>query len=173
MDDISCNVCMDLIPLVKDGVASEDSRRAVEAHLSSCPACRSVFDSGSIPPPEPDSGKLLGQVQHRLRLFFIVLLCFGVFFGVSLTASSDGFYNSLIMPILGILGYCAFRWKALWSVPLLLLAIHAGIQGLSLVRGAEHTDIFSLLMWTAIYSILAVVGTVIAGLFHYAFRKEN
>ena len=30
MNEINCNVCMDLIPLVQDGIASEDSRKAVE-----------------------------------------------------------------------------------------------------------------------------------------------
>ena len=32
MNEISCDVCMDLIPLVQDGIASEDSREAVEQH---------------------------------------------------------------------------------------------------------------------------------------------
>ena len=170
MADISCDICMDLIPLVQDGVASEDSRKAVEAHIASCPACCAMF-SGS--PPETDGAWMFRQIQHKLRLFVSILLCFGIFFGVSLTAGSGEFYNSLIMPIIGILGYCAFRWQALWSVPLMLFAAHAAIQCLVYMRSAEYMDLFSILMWTMIYSILSVVGTAIAGLFHYAFRKEK
>lgn len=172
MDDISCEVCMDLIPLVQDGVASGASKKAVEAHLAACPACRAVF-SGTMPPPEPDSAQLLRRIQHRLKTTSVVLLCFGLFFGVSLTAGEDEFYNSLIMPIMGILGYCVFRWQALWSVPLLLFVSHTAVQLLGFAQDSEHLDLFSILMWTTIYSILSVVGTAIAGLFHYAFRKEK
>ena len=32
MSKISCDTCLDLIPLVKDGVSSQDSRKLVEDH---------------------------------------------------------------------------------------------------------------------------------------------
>lgn len=35
MNKISCDICMDLIPLVKDGIASEDSGNAVKNILMS------------------------------------------------------------------------------------------------------------------------------------------
>ena len=44
MNDITCDVCRDLMPLVKDGIASADSRLAVERHLESCPSCRARFE---------------------------------------------------------------------------------------------------------------------------------
>ena len=33
MNKITCDMCIDLMPLVQDGVASEDSRNAVLQHL--------------------------------------------------------------------------------------------------------------------------------------------
>ena len=44
MDKISCDICMDLIPLVKDGIASEDSCDAVKKHISKCEKCKVEFD---------------------------------------------------------------------------------------------------------------------------------
>ncbi|EJX02388.1 hypothetical protein EVA_09508, partial [gut metagenome] len=48
MNEISCDICIDLIPLVEDGVASEDSRKAVEAHVANCESCREKY-SGTVP----------------------------------------------------------------------------------------------------------------------------
>lgn len=48
MNEISCEVCMDLLPLVQDGVASGDSVRAVEAHVAACQHCRDALH-GALP----------------------------------------------------------------------------------------------------------------------------
>ena len=40
MNKIDCEICMDLIPLVKDGIASEESYKAVEEHVKECETCR-------------------------------------------------------------------------------------------------------------------------------------
>lgn len=39
MMDRSCNIIRDLLPLYADGVCSEDSRKLVEDHISSCTEC--------------------------------------------------------------------------------------------------------------------------------------
>ncbi len=40
---ISCDMAIDLIPLYKDGAASDDSRHALEEHLESCSECSRIF----------------------------------------------------------------------------------------------------------------------------------
>lgn len=170
MNEISCNVCMDLIPLVQDGIASADSREAVEQHISKCESCAACY-SGEIP-PVADTDKLITDVRRKVQFFFIMLLMFGIFFGLGLTASSELFYNSLIMPIVGVFGYVIFRWKSLYAVPLLLLFTNVISFVLNVIRGIEEIGMYSRVMWTGIYSIFVVVGIVIAGLIHYAFRKE-
>ena len=77
-------------------------------------------------------------------------------------------YNSVIMPIVGVFGYYAFRWKALYKMPILLL----GINMLAYVLRFAQIDFISVFPWTAIYSIFVVVGVLIAFLLHYVFRKE-
>jgi len=101
---------MDLIPLVQDGVAAGDSVSAVEQHIQSCPQCRAMWE-GQIP-HSADSGRILEKVRHRTRVFMGMVLMFGIFFGLSLTAGSGLFLNSLIMPVIGSIGYCLFRWKS-------------------------------------------------------------
>ncbi|MBR5943807.1 MAG: zf-HC2 domain-containing protein, partial [Lachnospiraceae bacterium] len=39
-----CKVIEDLLPLYKDGICSEESKKAVEEHLNECPECRKMLD---------------------------------------------------------------------------------------------------------------------------------
>ncbi len=119
-----------------------------------------------------DTDKLMVEVKRKVQFFFIMLLMFGIFFGLGLTASSELFYNSLIMPVVGVFGYVIFRWKALYAVPLLLLVTNLISFVLNVFQGIEEIGLYSRVMWTGIYSIFVVVGIMIAGLIHYAFRKE-
>ena len=171
MNKISCDLCMDLIPLVKDGVASQDSKQAVDAHIASCEACR-AFYNGETPPPV-DTVKTFEKFHRRLQLSSAMLMMFGIFFGLSLTAGNDMFYNTLIMPVIGALGYYIFRWKALYIVPALMLITHLATNLFGFLRGIEHLDLYSILIWTFLYSIFAILGTIIAWLLHFAFRKER
>ena len=53
-----CNIIQDLLPLYHDNVCSEESRRAVQEHLSECEACRDYLaaldrpDTAFAPPEE-------------------------------------------------------------------------------------------------------------------------
>ncbi len=171
MNKITCEVCMDLMPLVRDGIASNDSKMAVEQHVKSCAACEALYGEGMPPAVSPE--KAFHRFRRQVQLFSVFLLMFGSFFGLGLTAGSDMFYNSLIMPMLGILGYAIFRWKALYNVPILLLLIHALLNLFRAVQGAEHLDVSSLLMWTALYSAFVLLGVFIAALFYYALKKNE
>lgn len=168
MIEISCDMCMDLLPLVRDGVASEDSKNAVDRHICNCPQCAAFAVEM---PPAVDENKAFQALRSKLSLFSAMVMAFGIIFGLSLTASSDLFYNALIMPLAGAIGYGIFRWKALYTVPLLLLVSHTATNFLGM--GAEYLDPASLLLWTGLYSIFAVLGTIVAGLLHFVFRKEE
>lgn len=164
-------MCCDLIPLVKDGIASEDSREAVEAHMKACDACRAVF--GGEAPPRVDVSRALMKFRRQIRIFSAMLMMFGISFGLSLTSGSGMFYNSLIMPVIGALGYFIFRWRAIYTIPSLLFLTHGLTNFFGLLRGGEHLDFYSLLTWTVLYGVFALAGVLIAGLLHYALRKEK
>lgn len=167
MVQITCEICKDLIPLVQDGVAAADSVSAVERHIQSCPQCRAMWE-GQIPYPA-DSGRILKRLRRRTGM----VLMFGVFFGLSLTAGSGLFLNSLIMPVIGATGYCLFRWKSLYLTPCLLFVSHLVTNTIGALWGVERLDPASLLLWSALYTVFAAIGTVIAGLLHFVFRREN
>ena len=153
-NEISCELCRDLIPLVKDGVASDESTQAVIRHTETCDSCRA-----------------LQSVLRRMRTFLAMLLMFGILYGLSLTAGSGIFYNVVLMPLIGAVGYYLFRWRALYILPLLLTVTH-GITNL-LGMGNERLDLYSVLMWSGMYSLFAVLGVIIAALLHFVFRKED
>lgn len=43
MDNVSCELVRDLLPLYADGVCSEASRACVDRHIAACPACASYL----------------------------------------------------------------------------------------------------------------------------------
>lgn len=169
MNKISCDMCIDLMPLVQDGVASEDSRNAVLGHLEECASCKALFE-GEIPAPT-DGKALLGRVQKKAQIFSAMVMMFGIFYGLMLTAGNGIFYNVVIMPLIGAIGYYLFRWKGLYVIPGLLLVTHFITNALGL--GSEYLDTAGVLMWTAIYCAVALIGFVIAALLHFAFKKED
>lgn len=169
MNKISCEMCMDLMPLVHDGVASSDSRSAVLAHIEECPACRSFFE-GELPAPSNEKS-ILTKLRNQMRLFSAMVMMFGIFYGLMLTAGNGLFLNVVIMPVIGGIAYYLFRWKALGIVPPLLLATHCITNALGL--GGEYLTSYEVIMWTAIYCGFALVGFVIAALLHFVFRKEE
>lgn len=81
MNEISCDLCMDLMPLVRDGVAGADSRAAVEAHLESCGACRELFEAGV---PESSGDQALSKAMKRVQTVSAVSAWAVVLLGVVL-----------------------------------------------------------------------------------------
>ena len=171
MNKISCDICMDLMPLVRDGVASEDSCQAVLDHLEGCAMCRAMYEGeNQVPAPSNPTG-LLEKIQKRAQIFFAMVMMFGIFYGLMLTAGSGIFYNTMIMPVIGAIGYYLFRWRGLYIIPALLLGTHFLTNALGL--GEEYLNLYSLLLWTGIYCVVALVGFVIAALLHFVFKKEE
>ena len=175
MNKITCDMCKDLMPLVKDGIASANSCLAVKEHLIECENCKKIYGNEITESLEMnmDLELELGKLKRKLQIFSVVLMMFGVFFGLSLTASQEMFYNSLIMPVIGVLGYVIFRWKAIYQIPLLLLVMQCLINFLGLARGMEYMPFIEILMWVGIYTIFVELGVLVAGLLHFALRKEK
>ena len=49
MKELTCDMIRDLMPLCAEGLCSEESRNAVEAHIATCDACRRLYEQ---PPAE-------------------------------------------------------------------------------------------------------------------------
>lgn len=80
MNEISCEICVDLIPLVRDGAASGDSRGAVERHVGQCPACRALYAGET--PPRLDADRALTRAVRRVQTISAVVLGAAVLLGM-------------------------------------------------------------------------------------------
>lgn len=171
---ITCGVCRDLLPLVKDGVANADSEELVLAHIAECSECAELFDGKTVPEPS-EPPKVLLRAKRWLTSVYAMLMLFGLYFGLSLTAGNGVFFNCLIMPIVGVLGYLAFRWKAVYIVPIILVIVSfiTNAMGFLNLDGVEYLDILSLISWIFIYTLFALAGVIIAMLLHFAFGKTK
>lgn len=168
-NQITCDICRDLIPLVRDGVASADSETAVREHIKDCKECSTLFDGKTV--PTADSSKTLLKIKRRLSGIYLALMLLGIYFGLTLTAGQDMFYNCLIMPIAGAFGYLAFRWKALFTVPAVLLVLSIPANAAGLFADSEPFNILMSLSYAFIYSLFALAGIIIAMLLHFVFKK--
>ncbi|MBR5343981.1 MAG: zf-HC2 domain-containing protein [Oscillospiraceae bacterium] len=66
--NMSCGVIRDLLPLVAEDLAGEESKALVGAHLESCPDCRKIYEELKTPPaPAPDSAEALRAVKKEIR----------------------------------------------------------------------------------------------------------
>ena len=68
-NDLSCEVVRDLLPSYLDGVASGETKAAVERHMEECPACRETLRRMKEPenaaPPEEKEIDYLKKVRRR------------------------------------------------------------------------------------------------------------
>ena len=167
-NQITCDICRDLIPLVKDGVASAESEAAVRGHIEGCAECGSLFDEKQAE-PKSEPSKSLRRVKRRLTIIYASLMLLGIYFGLSLTPGMGQSYNCIIMPFVGVFGYLAFRWKALFIVPILLIIVQLIINGFGLLGNSQSIDFASPL----IYSIFALAGIFVVMLLRYAFGKAK
>lgn len=177
MDRISCDVCMDLLPLVQDNVASEDSKVLVQNHIKECKNCQKVFNSFSEA-PKMNEKRILKRIKKQLFIIAIVIIALGGLVGLALSESMGMFYNIIIMPAIGAIGYFALKRKA-YLVPLIILAfsyIWLLVKYIAEGMFVETPLFYGLtipMYWGMIYSVLCVLGILIAFLLDIAFRKEK
>ncbi|MBQ6933767.1 MAG: zf-HC2 domain-containing protein [Clostridia bacterium] len=170
---ITCDMCIDLMPLVLDGLASEDSRNAVMEHISSCENCRSMFDGQALPQIQDDKGVLL-TIKSQLRVAGLFVLILGAAVGAMLTNSQNVFYNFMIMPVLGCLGYAVMRKRWYFMLPLIFITSFVSTFFVCLLseKCGFETAVMSAGMYSLIYTALSCVGILIGALLHFALRKE-
>lgn len=115
--------------------------------------------------------------QWKIRISLVVMVA-GVCIGMILTESAGMFYNVLLMPLIGALGYYSLRNKA-YRVPLAVMIfgylwklIESAIE--ELFGGAPLLSVLAMpLTWAVLYSGFCALGVLIAFLLHVAFGKEE
>ncbi|MGL5329582.1 MAG: zf-HC2 domain-containing protein [Peptostreptococcaceae bacterium] len=178
MNKISCEICMDLIPLVKDGVASQESCDAVENHIKECKNCKTVFLNTSAQKEYMNDKKVILKIKKQLLIIVTSLIMVGSIIGIGISQTEAMFYNVLIMPIIGCLGYFVFKGKSYLISVIMFVMVYAYHLIKYIIEGSlDKTQIISFLvapsLWAFIYSGLCLLGTLIGFLLYIAFKKEN
>ena len=180
---MTCDIVRDLMPLVADGVASEDSETAVARHLQTCRECRELWDKtqASQPPvPAPistaEEKKILTYLRRRYALFGALLIMIGASAGVMMIDSDLQFHNFILMPLVGALGYLCFKRKAL-LLPVAVFLMCVVVKPVLYTLSGEDEEMLGEALWGysaygEILAVLVLIGIAIAVLLHYAFRKE-
>ncbi len=179
-----CKIVSDLLPLYMEDMVCEETAEFVKNHLSVCEKCKSDFED--IKNGEAINGifyedttkqaeeikpfkKIMKKMNMQMHSISYLLIVFFIFFGFLSMDSANVFYNSLIMPVVGVFGYIIFRFKAFYKLPILLLVINF-FACIFKFADVEFIDIF---FWTAIFTAFVFVGIIIAFLLHFALRKEK
>lgn len=170
--EISCDVCKDLIPLVRDEIASEDSAALVREHVAHCPACRAEL--GEAPPPVPSDGAALQKARRAMSLRGWAFAALGVALGLFLRLDETFIYNLLLMPAVGALLYL-FGGKK-WFYGPCAIAAAGGLCRLAafllVAEGAIGLPEVGLCASVGLAcGLLALLGGGIAALFRYAFGR--
>lgn len=183
----NCNIVQDLLPLYEEGLLSEESVAFVNDHLETCESCKKKWErthaltveKGTSPSnaqtAEVRSLKKLQDklINGRVRLISLLIMMGSIVLGLSLTNGMEYFFNALIMPFIGVLGYVVFRWKAIYMTPLILTFVHVLMNTIPMGLQREYLDFQVLVALTFIYCIFMLAGVLIAGLLHFAFKKEK
>jgi len=89
---MKCEIIKDLLPVYCDGLASDETRNAVETHIAECKDCRALLSQmkeavPEVPKPDIQPMKKIKRTL-RLRLALVIgMVCLGIFVGL---------YNMLI-----------------------------------------------------------------------------
>ena len=77
----NCDMIKDLLPLYADDVCSEESRKAVEEHINSCPDCKAELEKlrKSVTVSPQKDADVLKRIKKRLRIEKLVVGLISVF----------------------------------------------------------------------------------------------
>lgn len=178
MKDVSCKIIEDLIPLVRDGIASDQSVELVKSHIKHCKSCEEVLKGSNIGEENMEVNigdeKIIRQIKKSLLSTQIIILIIGGIIGVALTNSMGMFYNFAIMPLLGGLSIVILgrKWYLL-PLGVILLSYIWQIVELSISHKFVWPILYGAMYLSGIYGALLLLGVIIALLLRFAFRKEN
>ena len=182
MSKISCEVCLDLMPLIKDDVASNDSKTLVLEHIAECENCKILYESTCEKNKiSSDEKRITKNIRKNILFFTITLLLMGFSWAMILMDTMNKFYNSLIIPAIGLLGYLLLKNKAYYSVLAVALPtfifdfIYCWNDMGKLNSLIEKIKISAMkgLFYGLIYTFFCCIGVLIGWLFSYAFKKED
>ncbi|HAS74084.1 MAG TPA: hypothetical protein DCS67_08060 [Clostridiales bacterium UBA8960] len=173
--NINCGVILDLIPLVKDGVASHESTLLVNEHVLGCESCKAEFETfKSIQMDEQPlrDRKIIFDIKRSIYITQVVILTLGAIFGIALSSSMGMFYNFIIMPVIGGVACMSFKEKWIFAPAIILILTYLWQTVLGIAEyGISGTSLTMGLYYSVVYAVLVVFGAIIAMLLRFAFER--
>lgn len=173
MNKIDCEICLDLIPLVKDDIASEKSREAVVSHIERCESCKKIYSDGAEL-PQLDDKEVLKKMKKRIFWAAVAVIILLSAVSVGFGSTEYMFYNILILPVVGIISFFALKQKSCF-VPLGIILFSVvywlirGIIGFETIPVALSSGV----LWGIIFGGIAFAGIVIGAFCYFVFRKRK
>lgn len=101
MSEINCNVIEDLLPLYKDDVLSEDSKKLVEGHISSCSSCMNSLErlNTEISVPAQKNNEIFKKLKSKLLRKKVIISLVSVVSAVGLIAGGLTFFTFHEIPL--------------------------------------------------------------------------
>lgn len=172
MKKLDCSIICDLIPLCRDGVASQASEELVKEHILTCESCRKEYyedmsasdltsDGEELKLAEKDDKKIIKAIRMQTAKILTVLLIIGAVIGVAITSGFGVFFNFTIMPLIGLISYFILRPR-FYIAPL-------SVASMALVYGAFAGDFMTYAPYALIYMWLIMIGYFVGFLFRFAF----
>ena len=165
--EFDCDLYMDLMPLVKDGAASDTTRRALEDHLRDCPDCRALYDTipeTAAPMDEGRVKRVMEKIRERYRHSLLALGVISVLVGVLLTMTRNMALTVAIFPLVGLGAYFLWRSRSLF-IPLL---VFSGSWLLLFLRDGNGPEAVG---WSFNYAYACLVGVLAGGVIGFIFDK--
>lgn len=102
---ISCDVAEDLMPLVKDGIASEGSTQLLKGHIAECQTCKTLFESQGYLPTK-SSAPQVRKLKWVLFTAMGALIIIGSLIGYFLSSANTPMPIALLL--IGLLSLIPF-----------------------------------------------------------------
>lgn len=171
----TCAMAIDLMPLVKDQIASEDSQKQLMEHLNVCADCKKLWESfPQNPEQEPDKTKTVSHIRRYFLKAALALLLLGLLIGVGLTGGIGTFYNILLMPLLGIFGTILLKKRWFWlPVVIFVLTYFWGLCADFLSSGFQgSSQLAAPLFYSVFYLLFCLLGCITTFLGRIVFQKR-
>lgn len=162
-----CDLYMDLMPLVKDGAASDTTRKALEAHLRECPDCRELYNTipeTEVPMDEGRVKRVMEKIRKRYQRSLLVLGVISALVGILLTMTRNMALTVAIFPLVGLGAYFLWRSRSLF-IPLL---VFSGSWLLLFLRDGNGPEAVG---WSFNYAYACLVGVLAGGVIGFIFDK--
>jgi len=168
--NMTCDVALDLMPLVKDGLASEDSKKLVEEHILQCESCNDIFiQNDNYGLTEINDFKNIKAIKKSIYMVLIGILIISLIFCSTLSLGVDFLLNLYFMPIIGIAGSLIFK-KKWYLTPIIVFAVT--IITMYFVN-KHHSIVYLVPQLSLGYAIVSLFGCLIVLLLRVALKRNS